>query len=83
MYLFWCNTCGCKFETIYYWCEIINCDRCGSDDTELAIWKLIDLIEEDDNTFGVVETETHNIEVSISKLLGVLEWVNRNKHKST
>ena len=37
MYLFWCNTCGCKFETIYYWCEIINCDRCGSDDTELAI----------------------------------------------
>lgn len=26
MYLFWCNTCGCKFETIYYWCEIVNCD---------------------------------------------------------
>ena len=36
--------------------------------------KLIDLIEEDDeNIFGVVETETHNIEVSISKLLGVVE----------
>ena len=35
--------------------------------------KLIDLIEDNDNIFGVVETETHNIEVSISKLLGVLE----------
>lgn len=36
--------------------------------------KLIDLIEEDgENIFGVVETETHNIEVSISKLLGVVE----------
>lgn len=35
--------------------------------------KLIDLIEDGDNIFGVVETETDNIEVSISKLLGVLE----------
>lgn len=35
--------------------------------------KLIDLIEDNDNIVGVVETETHNIEVSISKLLGVLE----------
>ena len=35
--------------------------------------KLIDLIEDGDNIVGVVETETHNIEVSISKLLGVLE----------
>ena len=34
---------------------------------------LIDLIEDGDNIFGVVETETHNIEVSISKLLGVVE----------
>lgn len=35
--------------------------------------KLIDLIEDNANTFGVIETETQNIEVSISKLLGVLE----------
>ncbi len=35
--------------------------------------KLIDLIEDGDNITGLVETETHNIEVSISKLLGVLE----------
>ena len=34
---------------------------------------LIDLIEDGDNIFGVIETESHNIEVSISKLLGVLE----------
>ena len=34
--------------------------------------KLIDLIEDNGNIFGVVETETHNIEVLISKLLGVL-----------
>ena len=37
--------------------------------------KLIDLIEDNDIIFGVIETETHNIEVSISKLLGVLKWV--------
>ena len=37
--------------------------------------KLIDLIEDGDNIVGVVETETHNLEVSISKLLGVLGWV--------
>ena len=35
--------------------------------------ELVDLIEDGDNIIGVVETETHNIEVSISKLLGVLE----------
>lgn len=35
--------------------------------------ELIDLIEDGDNIIGVVETETHNIEVSISKILGVLE----------
>ena len=35
--------------------------------------KLIDLIKDGDSIFGLVETETHNIEVSISKLLGVLE----------
>lgn len=35
--------------------------------------KLIDLIEDNGNIFGVVETESHNIEVTISKLLGVLE----------
>ena len=35
--------------------------------------KLTDLIEDDDNIFGVVETESHNIEVPIVKLLGVLE----------
>ena len=34
--------------------------------------ELVDLIEEGDNIIGVVETETHNIEVPISKLLGVL-----------
>ena len=34
--------------------------------------KLIDLIEDGDNIFGVIETESHNIEVPISKLLGVL-----------
>ena len=34
--------------------------------------KLINLIEDNDNIFGVVETESHNIEVPISKLLGVL-----------
>lgn len=34
---------------------------------------LIDLIEDGDNIFGVVETKSQNIEVSISKLLGVLE----------
>ena len=36
--------------------------------------KLIDLIEDNANIFGVIETESQNIEVSISKLLGVLEW---------
>ena len=35
--------------------------------------KLIDLIEDGDNIVGVVETESHNVEVSISKLLGVLK----------
>lgn len=35
--------------------------------------KLLDLIEDDANIFGVIETESQNIEVSISKLLGVLE----------
>lgn len=35
--------------------------------------KLLDLIEDDAKIFGVIETETHNIEVPISKLLGVLE----------
>lgn len=35
--------------------------------------KLIDLIEDGDIIVGVVETESHNIEVSISKLLGVVE----------
>ena len=35
--------------------------------------KLVDLIEDGDIIVGVVETETHNIEVSISKLLGVVE----------
>ena len=35
--------------------------------------KLINLIEDGDNITGLVETETHNIEVSLSKLLGVLE----------
>ena len=35
--------------------------------------KLIDLIEDNGNIFGVIETETHNIEVPISKLLGVLK----------
>ena len=35
--------------------------------------KLINLTEDNGNVFGVVETETHNIEVSISKLLGVVE----------
>lgn len=34
--------------------------------------KLIDLIEDNDVIIGAVETETQNIEVSISKLLGVL-----------
>ena len=34
--------------------------------------KLIDLIEDNDVIIGAVETETRNIEVSISKLLGVL-----------
>lgn len=38
----------------------------------VIIGELLDLIEDGDNIFGVVETETHNIEVSISKLLGVL-----------
>lgn len=33
--------------------------------------KLIDLIEDGDSIFGVIETESHNIEVSISRLLGV------------
>ena len=35
--------------------------------------KLIDLIEDNDIIFGVVETESQNIEVPISKLLGVVE----------
>ena len=35
--------------------------------------KLIDLIEDDAKIFGVIETESQNIEVPISKLLGVLE----------
>ena len=35
--------------------------------------KLIDLIEDGDNIVGIVETDSHNVEVSISKLLGVLE----------
>ena len=35
--------------------------------------KLIDLIEDNDIIFGVVETESQNVEVSISKLLGVVE----------
>ena len=35
--------------------------------------KLIDLIEDNGNIFGIIETETHNIEVPISKLLGVVE----------
>ena len=35
--------------------------------------KLIDLIEDGDNIVGAVETDSHNIEVSISKLLGVLK----------
>jgi len=35
--------------------------------------KLLDLIEDSDTIVGVVETELHNIEVSISKLLGVVE----------
>ena len=39
---------------------------------EVIAGKLIDLIEDNDNIFGVVETESHNIEVPISKLLGVL-----------
>lgn len=34
--------------------------------------KIIDLIEDNDVIIGAVETETQNIEVSISKLLGVL-----------
>ena len=34
--------------------------------------KLIDLIEDDAKVFGVIETESQNIEVPISKLLGVL-----------
>ena len=37
--------------------------------------KLIDLIEDGDNIVGVVETESHNIEVLISRLLGVLNWI--------
>lgn len=37
--------------------------------------KLIDLIEDGDNIFGIVETDSHNIEVSISKLLGVLNYI--------
>lgn len=40
---------------------------------EVITGKLIDLIEDDDNITALVETETHNIEVSISKLLGVLK----------
>ena len=43
--------------------------------------KLVDLIEDGDTIVGVVETESHNIEVSIGKLLGVLKWA--NKHKLT
>ena len=39
----------------------------------VVIGELIDLIEDGDNIIGVVETETHNIEVPISKLLGVLK----------
>lgn len=39
----------------------------------VIIRKLIDLIEDGDNITGLVETGTHNIEVSISKLLGVLK----------
>ena len=35
--------------------------------------KLIDLIEDGDNIFSIVETDSYNIEVSISKLLGVVE----------
>ena len=35
--------------------------------------KLIDLIEDGDNIIGVVETETHNIEIKVSKLLGVVK----------
>ena len=34
--------------------------------------KLIDLIEDGDNIVGVVETETHKLEIKVSKLLGVL-----------
>ena len=37
MYLFWCNTCDCKFETEYYWYDTVYCDLCGSDDTELVV----------------------------------------------
>ena len=35
--------------------------------------KLINLIKYNDNIFGVVETESHNIEVTISRLLGAVE----------
>ena len=34
--------------------------------------KLLDLIEDDAKIFGVIETESQNIEVPISKLLGVM-----------
>ena len=34
---------------------------------------LIDLLEDGDNIIGVFETETHNIKVPISKLLGMVK----------
>lgn len=37
MYLFWCNTCECMFEINHYWGDIVYCNRCGSDDTELVV----------------------------------------------
>lgn len=35
--LFWCNSCGMKFiEDNFYWCDIVNCVHCNSEDTEKA-----------------------------------------------
>lgn len=39
---------------------------------EVITGKLVDLIEGDVKIFGVIETESQNIGVPISKLLGVL-----------
>ena len=54
-------------------CKIGNPVGVYSKTHGVIVGKLIDLIEDGDSIVGVVETEFHNIEVSISKLLGVVE----------